>query len=218
MGYLLKKIDETGDVKRREGSGRAKSSRTENNINAVKELISSQEDKPGAHATPKEISKMMDIPRTSIRRIIVEDLKLQPFKKIIGQRFDTRTKKERIERLPNHLRVFTKQVREMAFFSDEKIFKVTQLLNVQNNFTYASSAYKKSTIENKRLYVERSGFPMSLMVSVAVSKVGKSSIFFVEPGAKVNGAYYREKLLASMIPEMDRLTGYQPYVFMQDGA
>jgi len=44
--------------------------------------------------------------------------------------------------------------------------------------------------------VESSGFLMSLMVSVAVSKVGKSSIFFVEPGAKVNGAYYREKLLA----------------------
>ena len=59
---------------------------------------------------------------------------------------------------------------------------------------------------------------MSLMVSVAVSKVRKSSIFFVEPGEKVDGAYYHEKLLASMIPEMDRLTGYQPYVFMQDGA
>ena len=67
------------------------------------------------------------------------------------------------------------------------------------------------------VYVERSGFPMSFMLSVAVSKVSKSSIFFVEPGAKVNDAYYREKLLASMIPEMDRLTGYQPYVFMQDG-
>ena len=99
MGYLFKKIDETGDVKRREGSGRPKSSRTENNINAVKELIgrpkssrtenninavkeliSSQEDKPGTHATPNEISKMMDIPRTLIRRIIIaEDLKLQPW-------------------------------------------------------------------------------------------------------------------------------------------
>ena len=56
------------------------------------------------------------------------------------------------------------------------------------------------------------------MVSVAVSKVGKSSIFFIEPWAKVNPAYYCEKLLASMIPEMDRLTGYQSYVFMQDGA
>ena len=106
--------------------------------------------------------------------------------------------------MPKPSPFFTKQVLETAFFNDEKIFKATQLLNVQNDRTYAPSAYKKSTIENKRLYVERSGFPMSLMVSVAVSKVGKLFIFFVEPWAKVNGAYYREKLLASMIPEMDR--------------
>ena len=218
MGYLLKKIHQTGDVKRREGSARPKSSRTENSINAVKELISSQEDKPGTHATPNEISIMIDIPRTSIRRIIADDLKLQPFKKIKSQRIDTRTTEKRIQRCPNLLRVFTKQVLETAFFSDEKIFKVTQLLNVQNDRTYAPSAYKKSTIENKRLYIERSGFSMSLMLSVAVLKVGKSSIFFVEPGTKVNGAYYREKLLASMIAEMDRFTGYQPLVFMQDGA
>ena len=218
MGYLLKKIDETDDVKRQEGSGRPNSSRTENNINAVRELISSQEDKPGTHAVPNEISKMMNIPRTSIRRIIAEDLKLQPFKKIKGQQIDTRTKEKSIEQCPNLLRDFMKQVLETAFFSDETIFKVTQLLNVQNDCTYAPSAYKKSTIENKHLYVECSGFPMSLMASVAVSKVGKSSIFFVEPGAKVNGTYYRKKLLALMIPEMVRLTGYQPYVFMQDGA
>ena len=74
VGYLLKKIDETGDVKRREGSGRPKSSRTENNINAVKELISNQDDKPGTHATPNEITKMMDISRTLIKKIIAEDL------------------------------------------------------------------------------------------------------------------------------------------------
>ena len=97
VGYLLKKIDETGYLKRREGSGRPKSSRTENNINAVKELISSQEDKPGTHATPNELSKMMDIPHTLIRKIIAEDLKLQPFKKIKGQLIDTRTKEMRTE-------------------------------------------------------------------------------------------------------------------------
>ena len=130
VGYLLKKIDETGDVKRREGSGRPKSSRTENNINAVKELISSHEDKPGTRDTPNEISKMMDISRTSIRRIIAKDLKLQPFKKIKGLQIDTRTKEKRIERCPNLLRVFTKQVLVTAFFSDENIFKVSQLRNV----------------------------------------------------------------------------------------
>ena len=74
VGYLLKKIDETGDIKRREGSGRPKSRRIKSSINAVKELISSQEDKPGTHATPNEISKMMDIPCTSIRRIIAGSL------------------------------------------------------------------------------------------------------------------------------------------------
>ena len=72
------------------------------------------------HATLNEMSKMMDIPRTSIRRIIAEDLKLQPFKKIKGQRIGTWTKEKRIERCPNLLRVFTKQVLETAFFSDQK--------------------------------------------------------------------------------------------------
>ena len=158
VGYFLKKIDETGDVKRREGSGRPKSSRTENNIKAVKELVSSQEDKLRTQATSNEISKMMDIPRTSIRKIIAEDLKLQPFKKIKDQRIDTRTKEKRFERCQNLLRVFTKQVLETAFFSDEKIFKVTQLLNVQNDRTYDPSAYKKSTIENKRFYVNAVAF------------------------------------------------------------
>ena len=64
---LKKLMKQVTFFKRQKGSGRPKSSRTENNINAVKELISSQEDKPGTHATPNEISKMMDVPRTSIR-------------------------------------------------------------------------------------------------------------------------------------------------------
>ena len=46
---------------------------------------SSQENKPGTHAMPNKISKMMDIPRTLSRRIIAEDLKLQSFKKSKGQ-------------------------------------------------------------------------------------------------------------------------------------
>ena len=131
---------------------------------------------------------MIDIPRTSIRRIIAEDLKLQPFKKIKGQRIDTRTKEKRIERCPNILRVFTKQVLETAFFSDEKIFKLTQLLNVQNDRTYAPSALQEvynRKLENKRFYVECSGFPMSLMVSVAVSKLANHPFSSMNLGQKL---------------------------------
>ena len=63
---------------------------------------------------------MMDIPRTSIKKILSENFKLQHFKKITGQRIDTRTKEKLIERCPNLLRIFTKEVLETAFFSDEK--------------------------------------------------------------------------------------------------
>ena len=97
VGYLLKLMKQV-TLKNEKDQGRPKSGRTANNINAVKELISSQQDKSGTHATPNEISKMMDILRTSIRRIIAEDLKLQPFKKIKGQRIDTRIKEKRIDR------------------------------------------------------------------------------------------------------------------------
>jgi len=58
-------------------------------------------------------------------------------------------------------------------FSDEKIFTVAPPVNLQND---------------------------TLMVSVAVSKLplkfGFTELIFVQPGAKVNGAYYRDELLA----------------------
>jgi len=42
---------------------------------------------------------------------------------------------------------------------------------------------------------------MSVMVSVDVSQVGMTELIFVNPGAKVNGQYYRDVLLSQqMLP------------------
>ena len=61
-------------------------------------------------------------------------------------------------------------------------------------------------------------FSKSLMVSVAVSKLGCTELFFVEPGVKVDGRYYREVLLKKqMLPVMRRIAG-DTYVFQQDSA
>src|SRR6218665_2001183 len=50
-------------------------------------------------------------------------------------------------------------------------------------------------------------FSHSLMVSVAVSKLGCTELFFVEPGVKVNGEYYKIVLLMEkMLPA---IWGYQ---------
>ena len=56
------------------------------------------------------------------------------------------------------------------------------------------------------------------MVLVAVSKLGYSSLFFVEPGVKVDGHYYRDVLLKQrMLPVMHHIAG-DTYVFQQDSA
>ena len=54
------------------------------------------------------------------------------------------------------------------------------------------------------------------MVSVAVSKLGCSDMFFVEPGVKVNGAYYRDVLLMQrMLPAIRRMSG-EFFCFQKD--
>jgi len=57
----------------------------------------------------------------------------------------------------------------------------------------------------------------SLMVSVAVSKLDRTGLIFVEPGVKVNGAYYRDVLVQHMLPGIRHIAG-EFFIFQQDCA
>ena len=61
---FLKKLRETGSIERRPGSGRPKSARTEENINAVEQLILSQEGKPGTSSSERQVAKRTGISRS----------------------------------------------------------------------------------------------------------------------------------------------------------
>ena len=215
---LIKKIDETGSIERRKGSGRPKNSRTEENIDAVGERIVSQEGQPGTHRTPTEISAELGIPVTTVQRIVDEDLNLEPLKKRKVQLLSDQDIEKRLVRSKRLLRIYTRAVLETAFFSDEKIFKVRQQYNVQNDRVYVPKGTRKRDVDPERLLAERAGFPQQIMVSLAISRAGKSPIFFVEPGTKVNAQYYCDVLLKEMIPAMNRLAKRKEYLFMQDGA
>ena len=215
---LLKKIDATGSIERNPGSGRPKSARIEDNIETVRELVLSQEGQPGTHRTPNEIALELDMSRSSVCRIIDKDLDLYPLKKKKVQRLSSADIDKRLNRSKYLRRLYTSAVLENAFFSDEKIFKVRQLYNTQNDRVYAPKASKKRDVDPERLLCEHAGFPEQIMVSVAISKVGKTSIFFVDPGTKVNAPYYCDVLLKQMIPEMNKFAKRREYLFMQDGA
>ena len=57
-----------------------------------------------------------------------------------------------------------------------------------------------------------------MVSSVGVSNLGKTTLHFVNPSAKVNGEYYRNELLEMMLHEMRILAGGRYFIFQQDEA
>jgi len=95
------------------------------------------------------------------------------------------------------------------------VFTVASSDNRQNDRIYAPRDSRKCSIAVKRLLRCRPTFSKSLVVSVAVFC---TPLFFVEPGVKVYGRYYRDVLLKQqMLPVMRRIAG-DTYVFQQDSA
>ena len=219
LQYLLKKIDGTGDILRKKGSGRPRTVRTSENIELVEMEILSQEDKPKSHKTQGQIRRLTGISKGSIGRIVKMDLKLKPFKKIRGQKINEKHKEKRVQRARKMLQIFNNDKISRTFFTDEKIFTIDTPLNSQNERVYGPQDTKKNDIANERIVATRSHFPSSVMVSVGVSNLGKTSIFFIERNVKINSEYYVNNLLKNMLPEMKNLAGPdKKFVFQQDGA
>lgn len=212
---LLRKIDERGTANRKTGSGRPRTARTSDNIHNVEELVLSQEDRPQTHLTQREIARELEISTTSVNEIIHRDLRLKCYKKRKATELTEANKLTRLQRAKLLLKRFPSSLVNFIVFTDEKVFTVARPSNTQNDRVYASTL--KRNIPASRLLRTRSHFSQSLMVSVGVSALGRTSIHFVEPGAKVNGKYYRDVLLMQgLLPELRELSDY--FIFQQDSA
>ena len=57
------------------------------------------------------------------------------------------------------------------------------------------------------------------MVSVGVSSLGCTELIFIDPGVKINGAYYHDVLLGEhLLPAIEELSGSEFFIFQQDSA
>src|SRR6218665_1947032 len=73
-------------------------------------------------------------------------------------------------------------------------------------------------VGSNRLLRTRLTFSHSLMASVAVTKLGCTELFFVKPGLKVNGEYYRNVLfMEKMLPAICGMSS-DFFIFQQDSA
>jgi len=90
--------------------------------------------------------------------------------------------------------------------------------NPQNHRVCAPATSKKRTIAADWLLRTQTTFTKSVMVSVGVSKLGRTHLIFVDPGIKINGAHYRDVLLKQeMLPDI-RAISDDFFIFQQDNA
>ena len=84
----------------------------------------------------------------------------------------------------------------------------------KNDRLYVPTATKKRDINVTGLLKTRSNFSKSVVVSVAVSSLGASSIHVLESGVKINGAYYRDVVLRQMLlPDIRAASGNKFFDF-----
>jgi len=218
LDRLLRQIDATGSADRKSGSGRQRTVCTRDNIDDVELLVVSQEDAPGTHRTIRQVARETGIPKTSVHRIIRKDLKLQCFKKRRAQELTEANKIKRLVCAKQLLRKYPEHAVSFIWFTDEKQFTVQPPVNLQNDRVYAELGSRKRQVSAERLLRTRSTFSKSVMVSVAVSILGTTELIFIEPGVKINGAYYRDVLLGQHLLPAIRSVAGDFFTFQQDNA
>jgi len=217
LNKLLSKIKATGSTDRREGSGRQKTARTDDTVQAVEELVLSQQDRPQSHLSTREISRETGLTQSSVFRIIHQDLKLKCLKRRRAQELSDTNRQSRLVRARKLLTQYPADDVNFIWFTDEKIFSVAAPKNQQTNRLYVPEASRKRDVAADRLLSTRSTFSESIMVSVGVSKLGYTRLIFVDPGVKVNGTYYRDVVLPQLLTDMKNASG-EYYIFQQDSA
>ena len=124
--------DETGDIFRKEGSG--KSVRIEENIELV-EIILGQENQLGTHSTPVEIARELNIGCQPVPLTMDQDLDLRPLKKRKVQNLTDSNIEKSMIRSRILLSKYIQKTLQTPFFS-KKIFKVKQLYNSHKDVVY----------------------------------------------------------------------------------
>ena len=138
---------------------------------------------------------------------------------MIGQTLNENCRLKRLQRSQQLLERFPndRSVRRI-WFTDEETFTVASPVNSQSDRVYSFES-KKRQVPERKLIREREHFSRGIMVSVAVSRMGKTSVVFVEPGAKVNSEYYCENVLRQgLLPEIQETCGRHNWTLQQDGA
>ena len=197
-------VRETGSIELSTSPGRSRTIRTKESIKKVKRRLNRKK---------KVTSRKLNISRTSVRRILKNDLLLRPYKKIVEPLLIDEHKKKR-KKFSNWVRTrFRKEDTMKILFLDEKLFDIDGIYNSQNDRIWAVSRVEA----DKRAGVKRKQkFPEKVMIWLSVCSKGVSPIVIFDEGTIDHARYIGEVLPVALKYGNDILGTY--WTFQQDSA
>ena len=187
--------------------GRPVSVTTKYNIKRVKQMITRN-----PMLSTRQIGKRLNISKETSRKILKSELKVKPYKMVHRQLLSNVNKQKRLERCLFFKKRFKLEQNRSILFTDEKLFTVSQVSNRQN-----TRVWTKDKNDSRRL-VSHVQKPASVMVWAGICRTGKTPLFFIEEGVKVNQFVYKNLLDKKVLPWAKKHFKNEKWTFQQDSA
>lgn len=193
---LIAKFRNTGSIGDAKHTGRPKTRRSDVNIEAVRDSVGEN-----PRTSIRRRGQELQISRSSLQRILTEDLRLHAYKVQLTQELkpnDHAQRREFVEWIIEHQQVdpdFSKKI----ILSDEAHFHLDGFVNRQNCRIWGS--------ENPRVIVEKQMHPQRVTVWCGFWVGGIIGPYFFENEAgqavTVNGTRYRDMIRQFFLPQLD---------------
>lgn len=167
----------------------------------------------------RELSRSTGIARSSMQRLVQEDLDLTSYRMKRPQAISDAGRHRRADRcrlLLNRLK--GPDAGKVIIFSDEKFWTVEKAFNRQNDRFLAPSGDSSSVSEEHRVMPRQQHAKGAMFLGVVASDGRIAPPIWVPAGVKVDSAEYVRMLQLHVIPWIR--ANYKPgtFVFQQDGA
>ena len=181
-----KMIQTDGSINLRKSPGRTRTIRTKAGIQKVKVRVNRLKE-----VSSRKLARELGISRTSVQRVLCDDLGLRAYKVQIEPLLTDEHKETRI-RLANWIRTnFCEEDTMKILFSDEKMFDIDRVYNSQNERIWAVDRAEANTRGGIR---QRRKFPQKVMLWLAVCSKGVSPVVIFEKGTVDHDRYIKEVL------------------------
>ena len=127
----------------------------------------------------RKLASDINISRTSIRRILREDLGYKPYKKIKQPKLNNLQKNKRVKFANWVLNNYSKDDTKKWLFTDEKFFDLDGIHNSQNDRVWAAS---REEADRKGGFREKTKYPKKVMVWLGACADGLTTPVMLQNG------------------------------------